>query len=178
MRVRIKFISLIVILIFSTNVFAVTKVPVKKQAIQKKRDQSKPMQSDKISEEESDSRSRSKDLLAIPVGVIGYGLGHGLQGRYSEVGWIYTAVDLASLVFVAATMGSCNPSDQSCENDKDSARDVGRALLIGSRLVQIADLTYFYSQQSYADHRKKNNFYFAVAPDFKGSLQATWGLSF
>ncbi len=151
---------------------------IKKKSLQKRRNHSQPISSDKSFEEKPKSRSKTSDLLAIPVGIIGYGLGHGLQGRYSSRGWMYTLVDIAAMGYVGITMGSCRPSDQSCENNKDQSENIALALIVGSRLAQIIDLTYFFSQQTYADYRAKNNFQFVLVPDQKGSLQATLNWSF
>lgn len=38
---------------------------------------------------------------------IGFGIGHAIQGRYSDRGWIFTATEAASLAVVIAGVGEC-----------------------------------------------------------------------
>ncbi len=158
--------------------YAFTKNKPNKKGQNQLQRQPKPKKVEAFNQENLEERSRIADLLAIPAGgVIGFGLGHGLQGRYRSTGWVYSLVDVVALGFIASTMGSCRPGDQSCDDRQDQQRDINLTLFYGSRLVQFLDLSYFYSQQTYAQHRRQKEFYFAVVPT-KTSLHANISWSF
>lgn len=177
----LKVLSILIILSFLFNADianASRNKRITKKQQRTTQQQPKPPKLETPIQEKVEERSRIADLLAIPVGgVIGFGLGHGLQGRYRSTGWVYSLIDVVSLGFVASMMGSCRPGDQSCEDRKDQHRDITMTLFYGSRLVQVFDLSYFYSQQTYAQQRKQKEFYFAVVPT-STSLHANLGWSF
>lgn len=63
-------------------------------------------------EREIISRGEISDTRYILGGVLGtypfgLGIGHAVQGRYSEKGWIFTAGELASFAVVVAGLGRC-----------------------------------------------------------------------
>jgi hypothetical protein len=138
----------------------------------------------KASSKPENPRSKTQDILAIPVGgFAGFGIGHILQERYSSGsftygGWIYTVIDGTSAAYaVATTFGDCRPGDTHCKDRQDNNRKIALALFVGSRIAQIIDLTYFVSQQNYTENRPTQNLYFAVVPDVTG-VQTTLGWSF
>jgi hypothetical protein len=109
--------------------------------------------------------SKTEDIAAIPLGLVGFGLGHLLQNRFMTDGWKFAAFDGATLlVGVATQMGDCNPDDTSC---KDQQRRNGRiffALFVGSRIWQVVDLSHHVYVTTYAS--KNGNLMSGLAWNF------------
>lgn len=70
---------------------------------------------------------------------IGLGVGHAIQGRYTEKGWIFTAGEFGSLAAFLAGIGSCWHGDQyySCNSGLAFAGIVG---FVGFRIWEIIDV--------------------------------------
>ncbi len=73
---------------------------------------------------------------------LGLGIGHAVQGRYQERGWIFTATQAAGL---AMLLGGCsNPKDRDGDGDKE-CRDSGLAaaglgVMVGFRIWEVIDV--------------------------------------
>lgn len=75
---------------------------------------------------------------------LGFGIGHAIQGRYSEKGWIFTVGELSSIAVLAAGLGSCF-GDALSSNDGDCNTGGGLVFLgafgfVGFRVWEIVDL--------------------------------------
>lgn len=66
-------------------------------------------------------------LATYPLGL---GIGHAVQGRYMEKGWIFTVGELASIAVFAAGMGDCVASTWS--SNKDNCNGSGGLLFAGA----------------------------------------------
>lgn len=60
----------------------------------------------------------------VLASAVGFGIGHGIQGRYAEKGWIFTATEAAGVAMVVAGVASCDDERQAdgskkwkCDND-------------------------------------------------------------
>jgi hypothetical protein len=79
---------------------------------------------------------------------VGFGLGHAVQGRWSDKGWIFTAGEAGSLaVVVAGALGCLNNEFDNGFNGKDDCQGVNEALLVtgiigfvGFRVWEIVDV--------------------------------------
>lgn len=72
--------------------------------------------------------------------ILGFGIGHGIQGRYSESGWIFTATELGSFALIMAGASTC-VGDSLNENNKDcSLVSFGAAGFLVARVFEIIDL--------------------------------------
>lgn len=72
---------------------------------------------------------------------IGFGIGHAVQGRYEDKGWIFTATESAGLVLLIAGCSSTkrnSDGDKECSNPGLSA--VGLITLIGFHVWEIVDI--------------------------------------
>lgn len=74
---------------------------------------------------------------------VGFGVGHAIQGRYSDKGWIFTAGELGSLVAIYAGLGSCvgsmiNRND--CSESSAGLVFAGVMGFVGFRVWEIIDL--------------------------------------
>ena len=97
----------------------------------------------------------SKIWLGIPASVfVGYGLGHAVQKRYKDTGWIYTVVEGTGTLLVFLTLGDCASKDSSCQDQRQKTGDVGRVLWFGGRLVEAIDSSvwsYNYYQRTHQE---------------------------
>jgi hypothetical protein len=91
--------------------------------------------------------SEGERLGGAFVGIwLGFGIGHAVQGRYGERGWLFTLTDLAGAGLVTAAVATC--FQLSFGSDRPASADCGEsglfiaalAFLVGSRLWQGADL--------------------------------------
>lgn len=65
-------------------------------------------------------------IASVPAGgILGFGLGHSVQGRWADDGWKYSLIDLAG---VLACIGECN---------------LGGAILISSRIAQVLETSVY-----------------------------------
>jgi hypothetical protein len=83
--------------------------------------------------------------------LIGYGIGHAIQGRYKEMGWIFTVGEGAGLIVLSgglAWMVNSVPENTKWKNSKlsDSSKGsialaaIGTAVLVGFRIWEIVDV--------------------------------------
>ena len=82
--------------------------------------------------------------------IYGFGLGHAVQGRWQEDGWLFTALPLAGLL---AILLPSNAKNQSSENEKKIAiqASIGFVAVFGSRIWEIIDVW------QYDEHKKNSN---------------------
>lgn len=79
---------------------------------------------------------------------IGLGVGHAIQGRWSDKGWIFTAGELgAATVFVIGALGCVSDELNSGLNGKDDCKGLNEAMVvtgivgyIGFRIWEIVDV--------------------------------------
>ncbi len=75
--------------------------------------------------------------------VVGYGIGHAVQGRWSDKGWIFTVGELASVSVIVITATSCIAADLEgrAREDRCMAALVGSLVAYtGFRIWEIIDL--------------------------------------
>ncbi|MFV3409919.1 hypothetical protein ACNH6C_15025 [Bdellovibrio bacteriovorus] len=79
-------------------------------------------------------------LATYPLGL---GIGHAVQGRYMEKGWIFTVGELASIAVFAAGMGDCVASTWSSNNDNCNGSGgllfAGAFAYVGFRIWEAVD---------------------------------------
>lgn len=92
------------------------------------------------------------DRVPVPTGkyitggilgsALGLGIGHAVQGRYQERGWIFTATQAAGAAMLIA--GCNNPKDRDGDGDKECKNGglsvVGLGVLIGFRVWEVVDV--------------------------------------
>lgn len=74
---------------------------------------------------------------------IGFGLGHAIQGRWSEDGWFFTAGELGSVSLVVAGILGCVDQafdGSNCSNLESAFIITGAVGFIGFRIWEIADV--------------------------------------
>ena len=72
---------------------------------------------------------------------IGLGLGHAIQGRWSEQGYIYTWGQLGSLAAIVLGAGSCIDGDNwECTGAEQALITIGVISYVGLRLWEIVDV--------------------------------------
>jgi hypothetical protein len=169
-----------VVLAFSIASLAVEHKPAKKSEYEKTSNV-QPQQVEPAPSAESMVRSHSqtRDILAIPVGgIIGFGLGHVIQNRYSSYRWVYPTIDGITMLIVATNMGDCYPTDQSCKDRQSKMGGLASVLFFGSRLAQIVDLTMFAVHQNYVVSPPQRPWSFAILPDSNSGAHASLTWSF
>ena len=80
--------------------------------------------------------------------IFGLGIGHAVQGRYSERGWIFTTSDVTGILLLANAncfRGRDSNSQDRAVRERGDCENTGQALLgasliISSRVLQILDL--------------------------------------
>lgn len=70
---------------------------------------------------------------------LGLGIGHAIQGRYSEKGWIFTVGEVGSATAFVAGLGNC-ASNWSSENCDNGLIWIGLAGYVGFRIWEIIDV--------------------------------------
>ena len=78
----------------------------------------------------------------VIASVIGLGIGHGIQGRYAEKGWIFTATEAAGIAMV---MAGCNDrKDRDGDGDKEcnnaGLAGAGALIAIGFHIWEVVDV--------------------------------------
>lgn len=100
-------------------------------------------------DEASSSRvavSRGKYITGGILGsVIGFGIGHGIQGRYAELGWVFTAGEVAGFAAMTAGLSSCSEVDKGFGVKKTECSNtglitLGLATAIGFHVWEIVDV--------------------------------------
>ncbi|MBC7371227.1 MAG: hypothetical protein H7326_06665 [Bdellovibrionaceae bacterium] len=108
------------------------------------------------SDYDRDSNSSSTDMSRVPVptgkyitggilaSTVGFGIGHGIQGRYAEKGWIFTAAEAGGLAVALVGASSCKDETDiygtkttKCSNGALAA--VGLGVMIGFHVWEIVD---------------------------------------
>lgn len=77
----------------------------------------------------------------ITGSIVGFGIGHAIQGRYAYRGWIFTVGEGAGLALIISSLDNCADSAY----DEDCDEDIGNALLgygafVGFKIWEIVDL--------------------------------------
>lgn len=95
----------------------------------------------------------AKIWIGVPVGAwLGFGIGHGLQDRFvKDYGWAYAVADSVGFGLIFSAFGDCVPAE-ACSDEKDQRMNAGKAVLITSRIIQVADLS-IWSYNYYKKHR-------------------------
>lgn len=75
----------------------------------------------------------------------GFGIGHGIQGRYAEKGWIFTAGEVAGLAILTPAATQCaqdnqNNSNKDCTPAQKSIITGGYLILLGFHIWEIVDV--------------------------------------
>lgn len=69
---------------------------------------------------------------------IGLGVGHAVQGRWSQKGWIFTAGELGSIgVLLVGALGCVNNEADNGFNGKDDCSDLNKALIVTGAISYI-----------------------------------------
>lgn len=70
---------------------------------------------------------------------LGLGIGHAIQGRYTDKGWIFTVGELGSIAVMASGMGDCWDGDgyRTCNG---GAIVLGAVAFVGFKIWEIVDL--------------------------------------
>lgn len=71
---------------------------------------------------------------------LGFGIGHAIQERYSDRGWIFTVGELGSIVVAAAGMGDCVTNWSSSGSCNGGLFFLGIFSFVGFRIWEIIDL--------------------------------------
>ncbi len=73
---------------------------------------------------------------AITAGVVGFGTGQAIQGRWTTIGWVFTAGELAA--GIALGYGGARIGSQSPAGDASGCDDAGVTLAVSGALVLAA----------------------------------------
>lgn len=79
---------------------------------------------------------------------LGFGIGHAVQGRYQDGGWLFTATEGASLAVLMIGLGSCSEETENFGGERTKKTTcsngglvaIGFASLIGFRVWEIVDV--------------------------------------
>ncbi|MBC7740888.1 MAG: hypothetical protein H7061_01745 [Bdellovibrionaceae bacterium] len=76
---------------------------------------------------------------------LGFGIGHGVQGRYADKGWIFTAGEVAGLLILTPAAAQCakdneNNSDKQCSNSQKSIVTAGYLVFLGFHIWEVVDV--------------------------------------
>lgn len=103
--------------------------------------------------EQSES-SESSTKVPVPTGkyitggilasTVGFGIGHAVQGRYEDKGWIFTATEAASVVALSAGLASCKDEYDSYGKKETKCSNNGLVILgfgalIGFHVWELVD---------------------------------------
>ncbi len=102
---------------------------------------------------------------------LGFGIGHSIQGRYAEKGWIFSLGEGISIITFFNGALTCAFEDQPCTND---ALTIGTAGFIAFRVWEIVDLwlTPYLHERRYRELKKmQNNSHISFAPFYNSKLQ-------
>jgi uncharacterized protein YcfJ len=80
--------------------------------------------------------------------VVGLGIGHGIQGRYADMGWIFTVTEAVALTVMAAGVARCvnddnnnnNVVDDKCSNAAKNEVVLGYLGFLGFHVWEIVDV--------------------------------------
>ena len=79
---------------------------------------------------------------------LGFGIGHGVQGRYAEKGWIFTAGEVAGAALWLPAAAQCgkdnkdktNNDDKKCTSSQNNLIVAGLVVGLGFRIWEIVDV--------------------------------------
>lgn len=85
---------------------------------------------------------QSKYALGGLMGTwVGFGVGHGVQGRWSDIGWVFTVGETAAFSALIAGMVVClNDEDLECGPGAEALLIGGAVTMVGMRLWEIIDV--------------------------------------
>ena len=112
--------------------------------------------------------------------LVGFGIGHGINGTYKKMGWVFTAGELLSLIAIyAGTLDSLVDSVAGQAPKVSNTLVFGIYSLLGFRLWEIFDVWWRPVQmnKAYRESRPRNRVSFGVFP-VRGGAQAALGMSF
>lgn len=75
----------------------------------------------------------------VLASAVGFGIGHGIQGRYNEKGWIFTATEVASVVALGVGISSCDTMDKKATCSNNGLITLGALSLVGFHVWEIID---------------------------------------
>ncbi len=130
------------ILTMSLNLFAQTTGSPTRPASQVDNSQASDAKDEQLSYSKTDVPTGKYITGGVLGSVIGFGLGHGIQGRYSQMGWLFTATEAAGLAMFTA--GCSSYRDRDLDGDKE-CKDSGLAaaglvVMIGFHVWEAVDL--------------------------------------
>lgn len=72
---------------------------------------------------------------------IGFGVGHAIQGRWTQGGWIFTAGEVGAVAMIVAGLSSCiDNSFDECSGGESSLIVMGALGFVGLRIWEIIDV--------------------------------------
>lgn len=71
---------------------------------------------------------------------VGFGIGHAIQGRYQEAGWIFTTAEIASLGLIVYGFGSCEKDANGKTSSRCGTLSLGLTGVFISRVFEIIDV--------------------------------------
>lgn len=112
---------------------------------------------DENSKSSNNSSSSSEDSDRVPVSTgkyitggvlgstLGLGIGHGVQGRYGEKGWIFTATEVPALVVMLVGAAQCQKDKDDgvrtdCTSSQKSMIVGGYAAFLGFHIWEVLDV--------------------------------------
>jgi hypothetical protein len=80
----------------------------------------------------------------VLASAVGFGIGHGIQGRYADKGWIFTATEAAGAGLTIAGLASCKEETQADGSKETKCNNGGLAIVglgvwIGFHVWEIVD---------------------------------------
>lgn len=94
--------------------------------------------------------SRAQYIAGGVLGTLmGIGIGHAIQGRYMENGWLFTATQLGSAFSLGVFAGQGN----------EVWTGLSAITLIGFRIWELIDVWWLPSSHKIVSHKKRNGFY-------------------
>ena len=70
---------------------------------------------------------------------LGLGIGHAVQGRWGEKGWIFTVGEVAAFSLIIVSLGDCAFGQESCDDEADGAV-LGLFAFVGLRIWEAFDV--------------------------------------
>jgi len=104
----------------------------------------------------------------------GFGIGHAVQGRYAEKGWIFTAGEAAFATIAIIGLGECGMTSAISSQNDCKGNDkilVGLAGFTGFKIWEMVDAWYGpHREKLLSDKSKQGNFEAVVLPIASGGL--------
>lgn len=105
--------------------------------------------------------------------IFGFGIGHGIQGRYSEKGYIYTIAESVSFLLITNSVAKCLDSNLKCNGSISSQFALGYAGFIGFHVWEIVNL--WAGARPVSDEQTMHLF---LIPDKNNSLSLAFNYQF